>query len=351
MAYTLKRRIKRYIITIYHWLSIDKLLMFYGYNNKKIKLSIEKFYPEASADELPVLINDIKHCYYKYLTTPDEFFLFGFNKNTTPFYRGTFLTDNFRIRCLLKTISEEQYVNELCDKYNFYKIAKEYFNRSAMYVGPDTRFDEFDSFTKEYNDLFIKPLSESFGKGAKTVLIKSIDDKKRIYQELTSGGTWIVEERIKQCEETMKWNQSSVNSVRLPCFLANSKFNVLGPFFRTGRKGAVVDNAGGGGIFACIDAKTGIITSDGVDEMNCYYEKHPDSGIKFKGWIIPHWSELITLAEVVFRKCFPAHHYIGFDFALTDKGWVLIEGNWGQFVGQYNNKVGVKEDFIKFLKG
>ena len=25
------------------------------------------------------------------------------------------------------------------------------------------------------------------------------------------------------------------------------------------------------------------------------------------------------------------HIYVGWDFALTDNGWVLIEGNWGQF--------------------
>lgn len=314
-------------------------------------MSIKKFYPEANAEEIPLLIKDIKHCYYKYLTTPDEFFLFGFNKNTNPSYRSSFLTDNYKVRCLLKTISEEKYVNDLCDKYNFFKIAKAYFNRGAMYVGSETGFGEFELFTEKYKDLFIKPLSDSFGRGAKTVLIRSIDDTNRIYHELTSSGTWIVEERIMQCEETKMWNQSSVNSVRLPCFLANGNFNVLGPFFRTGRKGAIVDNAGGGGIFACIDAQTGSLISDGVDEMNRYYEVHPDSGLTFRGWLVPRWSELLEIAEKIFRDCFPTHRYIGFDFALTEKGWVLIEGNWGQFVGQYNDKVGVKEGFMKYLKG
>lgn len=351
MAYTLIRRIKRHIITIYHWLSIDKLLMFTGLNNKKITSSINKFCPNVSNKEKPLLINDIKRCYYKYLSTPDEYFLLGFNNNPSSSYRESFLTDNYKIRCLLKTISEEKFVNELCDKYYFYKITSLFFNRGAMCVNSETRFEEFESFTNKYNDLFIKPLSDSFGRGAKTTLLKSIDDVKKIYKELTSNGTWIVEERIQQCDETKKWNDSSVNSVRLPCFLANGHFNVLGPFFRTGRKGSVVDNAGGGGIFACIDEQTGVITSDGVDEMNHYYKMHPDSGLIFKGWEVPCWTELLSLAEKVFRQCFPTHSYIGFDFALTTNGWVLIEGNWGQFVGQYNNKIGVKDKFVKYLKG
>ena len=350
MAYTLKRRIKRYIITIYHCLSVDKLLMFCGYNNKKIKASIKKFYPKASAEDITLLVKDIKHCYYKYLTTPDEFFLFGFNKNTTPSYRSSFLTDNYKIRCLLKTISEEKYVNELCDKYNFFKIAKVYFNRGAIYVGPETTFDDFVSFTNEHKDLFIKPLSDSFGRGAKSVLIETQADVEREFKELKSCGTWIVEERIHQCEKTKMWNPSSVNTVRLPCLLSDGKFNVLGPFFRTGRKGSVVDNGGGGGIFACVDPKTGLVTSDGFDELGRYYEKHPDSGITYKGWMIPRWSELLIVAEGVFRECFPTHRYIGFDFALTEKGWVLIEGNWGQFIGQYNNKIGLKESFIEYIK-
>ena len=60
---------------------------------------------------------------------------------------------------------------------------------------------------------------------------------------------------------------------------------------------------------------------------------------------------MLILAEKVFRQCFPSHSYIGFDFALTEKGWVLIEGNWGQFVSQYNDKIGVKDQFVKYLKG
>ena len=311
--------------------------------------SINRFYPKASKKEASLLKKDIKRCYYKYLTTSDEYFLFDFHKNKSPHYRASFLTDNFKIRCLLKTISEEKYVNDLSDKYNFYKIASPFFGRSAMCVDSSTIFNNFEIFTSEHFDLFIKPLSDSFGRGARVVVLKSAKEIKELFDELTSYGTWIVEERIHQCEETMQWNTSSVNTVRLPCFLSNGNFYVLGPFFRTGRKGAVVDNAGGGGIFACINPQTGEIVSDGVDEMNRYYERHPDSGLVFKGWRVPRWDELLALAEKVFTQCFHTHRYIGFDFALTDKGWVLIEGNWGQFVGQYNDKQGVKEEFVRYL--
>lgn len=147
------------------------------------------------------------------------------------------------------------------------------------------------------------------------------------------------------------WNDSCINTVRLPCFYSNGKFHVLNPFLRTGRKGAVVDNAGAGGIFACLDEETGVVVTDGINESNRFYKSHPDSGIVYKGWQVPKWDELLNLAEQIFKECLPEHKYIGFDFALTDTGWVLIEGNWGQFVGQYASRKGVKQQFIKYLKG
>jgi hypothetical protein len=47
----------------------------------------------------------------------------------------------------------------------------------------------------------------------------------------------------------------------------------------------------------------------------------------------------------------PHHRYIGWDFALTDDGWVLIEGNWGQFLSQYVDKIGLKSKFMDCMYG
>ena len=37
--------------------------------------------------------------------------------------------------------------------------------------------------------------------------------------------------------------------------------------------------------------------------------------------------------------------YIGWDCALSDKGWCLIEGNWGQFDSESADKEGIKQKF------
>ena len=60
------------------------------------------------------------------------------------------------------------------------------------------------------------------------------------------------------------------------------------------------------------------------------------------------WDELLEYAEQIHRKV-PHHKYVGWDFALSDKGWMLVEGNWGQFVSQYNDHIGLKKQFFELL--
>ena len=69
----------------------------------------------------------------------------------------------------------------------------------------------------------------------------------------------------------------------------------------------------------------------------------------FYGYKIPHWSDLVELTEEIHRTI-PNQIYVGWDFALTDNGWVLIEGNWGQLGSQQVALgYGLKPRFEKYL--
>ena len=167
---------------------------------------------------------------------------------------------------------------------------------------------------------------------------------------MSDQGNWVVEELVVQHPETAVWNESSVNTVRVPSFRTPEGVYILQPFFRTGRKGSIVDNAGQGGVFAVFDPETGVITTDGVNEFGGRYPTHPDSGIRFKGWQIPYWKELKSLVAEVHQSLPEHHRYVGFDFALNKDGqWVLIEGNWGQMVGQMAELKGIRRQFIEHI--
>lgn len=296
------------------------------------------------------LRNDMIACRKKFRIQANEYFLFGFRGKSDE-YRASFLPDEIKDSVLQRFVSIKQMDKELKDKYYFYQMTSRWFGRDVMLVdgGGKTNLKEFKSFALKHPDIFIKNNYLSKGRGSGAYHVSNVQEAEELYSKLLkAGGKWIVEERIVQSDEMAQWNVSSVNTVRIPAILHNDKWSVIGPFFRTGRKGAIVDNAAAGGVFACVDAETGILSSEGIDEAGVYYAKHPDSGLSFKGWQIPQWKELLAVAERV-QRSMPHHKYVGWDFALTNQGWILIEGNWGQFISQYNNHIGLKKQFFELL--
>lgn len=125
---------------------------------------------------------------------------------------------------------------------------------------------------------------------------------------------------------------------------------ILQPCLRTGIAGQVVDNAASGGILAVIDEESGEVLTDGYDEAEHVFTEHPDSHKPFRGQRIPHWNELMELVQEIHALMPAAHKYIGFDFALNDEGkWCLIEGNWGQFIGQFAGRLPIRRQFEELM--
>lgn len=326
-------------------------------SNVRYRLAIRKSFNTFLTDEEKKdpklkkgLYKDIVHCKNTYFTKADEYFLFGFRK-LTPSQREEFLPDKIKDKIMLQLVGQDTYTHELLNKYNFYKLLGKYFKRDVMFLpSGGGNYALFEAFAMKNKHLFMKKNSSSRGRGIRSCDVYNKHEAHKVWEQLAKDGDeWIIEEKIIQVHETAQWNQSSVNTVRLPAVLHNNKFTILGPFLRTGRAGAIADNAGAGGIFACIDPNSGIITTDGIDENGVYYEKHPNSNMHYKGWQVPQWKELLEYAEKIHRSV-PHHKYVGWDFALTNNGWILIEGNWGQFVSQYNDHIGLKKDFLNALE-
>lgn len=340
-------------LKIYHKLSIDRLLALICCGPYKSKLNealldFVKDDPKRAKD----LRFDIQKCYAHYRVNPFEYFLYGFDKNHDVKFRKSFVSDKVKDLVCLKVSGYEKFSIELANKWMFYKLTSPYFYREAMLLDNNTNRETFVDFSHRNKSLFAKPLNASKGEGALVFEVNNKGEAIEAFDKMQkNGGRYIVEKRITQHPEMAKWNESSVNTVRVPAFLNKNGFHLLPPFFRIGRKGAIVDNAGAGGVYANINPESGVIYTQGFDEHGNYYDVHPDSGLKFEGYQMPQWKELVSTVEEVHRRCMPSHIYIGWDFALTEDGWVLIEGNWGQLVNQYVDKVGLKEKFMTFMHG
>lgn len=316
-----------------------------------MKQNIKLFLSDVSEERKYLLGKDMSRCYLKYRISPLEYFLFNF-ESLPPKAREEYLSDKVIYMTMAKKVGRKLHDEQLEDKYNFYLIAKDYFKRKAILVSTYKDFASFVDFCMRFHDIIIKPVHSACGHGIYVAHIHSEEEARLAFEKMVSDeDEMIVEELIQQSEEMAVWNSSSVNTIRISSFLSGAKFSILCPFMRTGRKGVVVDNAGQGGLFAAVDADTGLVITDAKDERCNVYKEHPDSHVTYKGWKVPQWNELLAMAEKV-HHLFPKHKYVAWDFAHTKNGWVLIEGNWGEFVCQQSTmERGYKKEFINFING
>lgn len=346
-------RASKLVSYLYYGLHIDDLpvlLNSKGYH-KSLDGILQRYVSEKELLDFAYIKNlkkDIRQSYLKYKISPTEYFLFNFRNNAVK--REEYISDKFIYMIMGKVMDRRLHDDELENKYGFYKLTASLFKREVMLVKSKDDYDAFVGFATQLGEVIVKPNASACGNGIKVFAINSETDVKEAFNYMVeSGGEWIVEELIKQSKELASWNESSVNTIRISSFLAEKGFHILCPFIRTGRKGSIVDNCGQGGVYAAVDENTGKIITNGKDECYNVYESHPDSHITYKGWQVPDWNELLKLTEQV-HNMMPKHKYIGWDFAHTDKGWILIEGNWGEFVAQQSAmEKGYKKEFLEYL--
>ena len=343
------------IQTLYYALKLDALAKYFSKAwERDVDAAMSQFLTKeelADKDLCKRIRKDIYRCYRLCKSKPIEYFLFGL-RNYDNAKIKTFITDTEMLHMLSKTGTRKLHDLELNHKGNFWKLCKPYFKRQVMIVVNNDDYAQFEKMALSLGKVICKPISMGCGGGIFVAEIKSKQEARDIFDQIIAyRGEWIIEELIKQSAEMASWNPTSVNTIRFTTFKNKDGIHYHAPCLRAGRLGAVVDNAGSGGILAIVNMDSGKIETMGHDDFGNKYEKHPDSGINYIGWQVPRWKELVEMATEMHMTIMPKHKYIGWDFALTDKGWVVIEGNWGQYIAKQTcTKKGYKPIFEKYLK-
>jgi len=145
----------------------------------------------------------------------------------------------------------------------------------------------------------------------------------------------------------------SVNTIRVMAINEDglSPF-VCEAFMRIGSiTTGVTDNVGFGGVFAKIDIETGRYY-DGEQVINHVITKsphHPDTEVLIEG-VIPHWDIVLEKIHDI-CKFMPQLEYMGFDIAITEEGFVIIEINVHQDLHRYPlYRQEVKDYFFRKLE-
>lgn len=309
---------------------------------------------EALADDRnglsPESYTDMVFCRMAYGFSPSEYVQFELADKSYE-QRRTFFSDTDRYLFVyhMSDISDLQIFH---DKIKTYKHFSRFYKRDLVPISGQGDRDKYLEFVRKH-PVFVK--KDALGMAGHGVELVDINKCGKTPEEFFAGilkeGWTVLEECIVQGEEMARFNPSSINTVR--CVTMSTRHGVITPYccLRVGRSGSFVDNASSGGLLAIIDPKTGIVSSDGFDRNNDIQETHPDTGVRFKGFQLPEWQEMLaTVREMM--QVLPSVKYVGWDMAHTDRGWVMIEGNcMGQLMApQFKKETGIREEMLGYMK-
>ena len=309
------------------------------------------------------IVCDYKQLYKSKGLTTDEYYQFEFEKRDEEF-RKSFLGLNEQ-RFYLDYLNPVKYYSLARNKYLAHKMLEDtgvrkselycYYQPEARFISSNEKASDREGVlrilkNKKVQSCVIKTTESSHGDNVWVInaiefrdddaVMMRFDGESQLLSSILGKEALIFESVVKQTKQFAAFNESSVNTVRFMTTLyPDGSARVIATWFKVGRKGKCVDNAGNGGnVDAAIDTETGKIYNvfqfDGWRKAK-QIEKHPDSGNQLNGVMIENWQ---AIKEEVrkFQQAFPYCKAAGWDIAITDDGPVVIEVNdfWDR-TGQY----------------
>ena len=309
------------------------------------------------------IVCDYKQLYKSKGLTTDEYYQFEFEKRDEEF-RKSFLGLNEQ-RFYLDYLNPVKYYSLARNKYLAHKMLEDtgvrkselycYYQPEARFISSNEKASDREGVlrilkNKKVQSCVIKTTESSHGDNVWVInaiefrdddaVMMRFDGESLLLSSILGKEALIFESVVKQTKQFAAFNESSVNTVRFMTTLyPDGSARVIATWFKVGRKGKCVDNAGNGGnVDAAIDTETGKIYNvfqfDGWRKAK-QIEKHPDSGNQLNGVMIENWQ---AIKEEVrkFQQAFPYCKAAGWDIAITDDGPVVIEVNdfWDR-TGQY----------------
>lgn len=266
---------------------------------------------------------DIIRCFLLYRAGYVDYEIFGFY-NLTHKQRKTILTRG-KNNDLVRASNPKEYWNIMDDKFLFNETFKKYVKRDYMKLDQNN-YLEFCEFIKEKDEIFVKPIDATGGKGADKIILKDYNSKD-LYNKLIENNQLLIEDVAKQHEGMSKLHPNSVNTVRIVTL--KNKYNVvsiIAAVVRMGTGNNVVDNFHSHGIYSPIDINTGKISGAAYGRDGIYYDLHPTTNVKLLDYQLPLWEEVRKLAYEV-ANVVPELNYVGWDICIGNDGPSLIEGN------------------------
>ncbi len=299
------------------------------------------------------LFFDILYCGMKFGAGFNDYKLYRFYELSDE-QRSTYLnrTNNVQI---VRALNDADYYHLVDDKVEFNELFKDYLKRDWLDMRK-TSLEEFEAFCNKHDEMMIKPLNETGGKGVEKLYVKDYPSLKKLYDLILDKKAYLVEEVVKQHHDIARLYPYSVNTYRILTIKTEDDVDVIFAYIRLGNNGSVVDNHHAGGMSTPLDLETGKILYPAVDLDLKLYDEHPMTHVRFVGYQLPFWPEAKQMVKEA-ALLVPKLRYNGWDVAIAEDGPLLIEGNYlpgydsMSLPGQNPSKIGMLPVYRKYVKG
>ena len=238
--------------------------------------------------------------------------------------RKTFMTMNHNVS-LARMVNDAAYYPLLNDKFQFLQRYGAFLGRRWLdlrQAGPQ----ELAQLCQDCGVVFAKPHGEFGGKGVERLEPGPDTDFEALHRRLTENGQFLVEEAIRQHPEVSRLCPQSVNTLRVVTLLAGGEAKFVYALLRVGSGQGHVDNISSGGMYTLVGPQGELEFPAFCDQTGLYYDRHPVTGVAFRGYRLPFFREAVELCCQA-AQVEPRLGYIGWDVAVTPDGPVLVEGN------------------------
>lgn len=261
-------------------------------------------------------------CIAKYGALSDDYISMAFYEKCANERKKYVTTGNKRL--FYKKFYDDEARDVLRNKDKFSKRFSKYIKREWIYTA-DVTTEEIRAFITRLERVVVKPTTSTWGIG---VGLKTTSDIEAIIDDVKKGNHYMIEQVIVNHPDVSRVNPDSVNTLRVEtCIDSKGVFHLLNVLFMVGTTKTIVSNCHSGGMMCHVDIKTGCIDNAGYNPTGIWYEVHPASGIKLRGYKLPYIDQLEEYIKGV-CQVLPNARYVGWDVVITPEGFELIEGNF-----------------------
>ena len=314
-------------------------------------------YGNLSDKDKEVVLADMRRWLKKYRYSFYEYFAYNFIEKQSDEERLEFIS-NYERRAIIKKFNSSQDIEICASKAKTAEKYADFLKRDYCVVESLNDVDKLSSFLSKHKRVILKPVAGSLGRDVRIVDVTNEDDVEALASSLIKEYSFytghkyfgaIVEEVVVSDERLAKLHPQSVNTVRITTIRLDTRTVIFEPFLRVGRGNSCVDNAGAGGIICPLDIETGVVTA-ARDEQGISYETQPETGERLIGFQVPRWNEAKEFVQKA-AQVVPTLRITGWDVALSQNGWVLIEANsYGEWVTQEATRTGLRSKITPILQ-